>query len=68
MKIKLLNLLQEIIDIYSPEELNSKEIEYGAEGKIRNQLYNYYIIKHFPDFNNSQEKIGNETLQVWKKI
>jgi hypothetical protein len=151
-KIKLINLLQEIIDIYSPEELNSKDIEYdieresstrfrvnlkykdqyytltilplfnpkrpsinfgstdenyenlnlnqllnspyssrilasifglirywvdkhniqefeyGAEGKIRNKLYNYYLTKHFPDFQNTQEKTGDIILQIWKKI
>lgn len=152
MKIKLLNILKEIIDIYSPEELNSKEIkydivednkrrfivnltykdqyyslrilpifnpkrssinfgntdekyenlnlnqllnspyssrilasifglirywidkhniqefEYGAEGETRNKLYNYYLNKHFPDFENVQENFGNEIIQVWKKI
>jgi hypothetical protein len=152
MKIKLLNILKEIIDIYSPEELDSKEIkydvvednkrrfivnlnykdqyyslrilpifnpkrsslnfgntdekyenlnlnqllnspyssrilasifglirywidkhniqefEYGAEGKTRNQLYNYYLNKHFSDFINTQENFGNEIIQVWKKI
>jgi hypothetical protein len=152
MKIKLLNILKEIIDIYSPEELNSKKIkydviednkrrfvvnltykdqyyslrilpifnpkrlsvnfgntdekyenlnlnqllnspyssrilasifglirywidkhniqefEYGAEGETRNKLYNYYLNKHFPDFENVQENFGNEIIQVWKKI
>lgn len=152
MKIKLLNILKEIIDIYSPEELNSKEIkydivednkrrfivnltykdqyyslrilpifnpkrssinfgntdekyenlnlnqllnspyssrilasifglirywidkhniqefEYSAEGETRNKLYNYYLNKHFPDFENVQENFGNEIIQVWKKI
>ena len=29
--MKLLEILKEIIDIYSPEELNSKEIEYNIE-------------------------------------
>ena len=151
-KIKLINLLQEIIDIYSPEELDSKDIEYDiesesstrfrvnlkykdqyytliilplfnpkrpninfgstdenyknlnlnrllnspyssrilasifgllrywvnkyniqefeyrAEGEIRNKLYNYYLTKHFPDFQNTQEKTGDVILQIWKKI
>jgi hypothetical protein len=29
--IKLTDLLKEIIDIYSPEELNSKDIEYTID-------------------------------------
>lgn len=53
---------------YWVDKYNIQEFEYGAEGKIRNQLYNYYLNKHFSDFKNTQEKIGEETLQVWKKI
>ena len=45
-----------------------QEFEYGAEGSVRNKIYNYYLEKHFPDFQNSQEKVGNETLQVWKRV
>ena len=45
-----------------------KEFEYGAEGQIRNKLYNYYLTKHFPDFENTQEKFGDAIIQVWKKI
>ena len=26
------------------------------------------LIKHFPDFKNTQEKIGDEILQIWTKI
>lgn len=47
---------------------NIQQFEYGAEGEVRNKLYNYYLTKHFPDFSNSQEKFGNEIIQVWKKI
>ena len=53
---------------YWIDKYNIQEFEYGAEGKTRNQLYNYYLIKHFSDFKNTQEKIGDVTLQVWKRI
>ena len=53
---------------YWVDKYDVKEFEYGAEGDVRNKLYKYYLEKHFPDFKNTQEKIGNETLQVWKKI
>ena len=52
---------------YWVDKYDVKEFEYGAEGDVRNKLYKYYLEKHFPDFKNTQEKIGNETLQVWKK-
>ena len=59
--VKLTDLLKEIIDIYSPEELTSKDIDYV--------IYDYYFrnTKHFPDFKNTQEKIGDATLQIWTK-
>lgn len=53
---------------YWVDKYNIKEFEYGAEGDIRNKLYNYYLEKHFPDFKNTQEKIGDEILQIWTKI
>lgn len=53
---------------YWIDKHNIKEFEYGAEGKVRNKLYNYYLEKHFPDFKNTQEKFGDEIIQVWKKI
>ena len=37
-------------------EYNVKEFEYGAEGDVRNKLYDYYLKNHFPDFENIQEK------------
>jgi len=39
--IKLTNLLNEVIDIYSPEELNSKDIEYDIERETPTRLYKY---------------------------
>lgn len=53
---------------YWVDKYNIQEFEYGAEGNIRNQLYNYYLTRHFSDFKNYQETIGNKVLQVWKKI
>ncbi len=53
---------------YWIDKHNIQQFEYGAEGNVRNQLYNYYLTKHFPDFHNSQERIGDSTLQVWTKI
>lgn len=44
------------------------EFEYGAEGDIRNKLYDYYFRKHFADFEKHFEKFGKETIIVWKKI
>jgi hypothetical protein len=53
---------------YWVNKYNIQQFEYGAEGEVRNKLYNYYLTKHFSDFQNSQEKIGDEIIQVWKKI
>ena len=53
---------------YWIDKHNIQEFEYGAEGNIRTKLYNYYLKKHFPDFENIQEKYGDTILQVWKKI
>ena len=53
---------------YWVDKHNIKEFEYGAEGDVRNKLYDYYLKKHFPDFENIQEKYEDTILQVWKKI
>ena len=53
---------------YWVDKYNIQEFEYGAEGNIRTKLYNYYLKKHFPDFENIQEKYGDTILQIWKKI
>jgi hypothetical protein len=52
---------------YWVDKYDIQQFEYGAEGEIRNKLYNYYLTKHFPDFKNTQEKIGDTTLQIWTK-
>jgi hypothetical protein len=63
--IKLTNLLKEIIDIYSPEELNSKDIEYRidrdsptrfrVELKYKDQ---YYVLSILPLFNPKRPSIN----------
>jgi hypothetical protein len=52
---------------YWVDKYNIQQFEYGAEGKVRNKLYNYYLTKHFSDFENTHEKMGDAVLQVWKK-
>lgn len=53
---------------YWVNKYDIQEFEYGAEGNIRTKLYDYYLKKHFSDFENIQEKFGDEIIQVWKKI
>lgn len=52
---------------YWVDKYNIQEFEYGAEGTVRTKLYNMYLTKHFPDFENSQEKYGEHTLQIWTR-
>jgi hypothetical protein len=52
---------------YWVDKYNIQQFEYGADGSTRVKLYDYYLTKHFPDFENTQEKIGDITLQVWTK-
>jgi hypothetical protein len=75
--IKLTNLLKEIIDIYSPEELNSKGIEYRidrdsptrfrVELKYKDQHYLLTILPLFTpisviSFGNTDENYDNLNL------
>jgi hypothetical protein len=53
---------------YWVDKHNIQSFEYGAAGSVRTKLYDYYLKKHFPDFENIQEKYGDTILQVWKKI
>jgi hypothetical protein len=41
----IFGLIRYWIDKHSIEEF-----EYNAEGPVRNKIYNYYLTKHFPDF------------------
>ena len=52
---------------YWVDKYNIQEFEYGAEGDVRTKLYNMYLTKHFPDFENSQEKYGEHILQIWTR-
>jgi len=52
---------------YWVDKYNIQQFEYGADGSTRVKLYDYYLTKHFPDFENTQEKIGDITLQVLTK-
>lgn len=63
--IKLTKLLKEIIDIYSPEELNSKGIEYNIDieypTRFRVDLKykdQYYILTILPIFNPKRPSIN----------
>lgn len=53
---------------YWVDKHNIQQFEYGAEGDVRSKLYNYYLTKHFSDFQHFEEKYGNVILHVWKKI
>lgn len=52
---------------YWVDKYQIQTFEYGAEGDVRNKLYNYYLTKHFTDFQNTQELDGGITLQIWTK-
>lgn len=52
---------------YWVDKYDIREFEYGAEGNVRAKLYDMYLTKHFPDFENSQEKYGEHILQIWTK-
>ena len=53
---------------YWVDKYNIQEFEYSADGKTRTQIYDYYLSKHFHDFSNHQEPIGDSHLQVWTRI
>ena len=63
--IKLANLLKEIVDIYTPDELSSKEIEYeitqDSSYRFRVQLKykdQYYVLSILPLFNPKRPNIN----------
>lgn len=63
--MKLLNILNEIIDLYSPEELNSKDIEYDIERETSNRFRvnlkykdQYYTLTILPLFNPKRPSIN----------
>ena len=52
---------------YWVDKYDIQEFEYGAEGDVRVRLYDMYLTKHFPDFENTQEKYGEHILQIWTR-
>lgn len=52
---------------YWIDKFNIKEFEYGAEGEVRNKIYDYYINKHFPEFEKNEEDFGEHKIYIWKK-
>jgi hypothetical protein len=52
---------------YWVDKYNVQEFEYGADGHTRQQLYTYYLEKHFQDFTPSVEKFGSADIFVWTK-
>lgn len=36
---------------------NITEFEYAAEGEVRNKLYDYYLSKHFKDFEKKEQSV-----------
>ena len=62
---KLINLLKEIIDIYSPDELSSKEIEYNIERESSKRFRvtlkykdQYYVLTILPLLNPKRPSIN----------
>ena len=52
---------------YWVDRYNIQQFEYGVEGKVRTTLYDYYLTKHFSDFESTQEMDGSLMIQTWKK-
>ena len=53
---------------YWVDKHNIQQFEYGAEGNTRIKLYNYYLTKHFPDFENTNKvELINSDIFIWEK-
>jgi hypothetical protein len=53
---------------YWVDKYNIQAFEYGVEGDVRNKLYNYYLTKHFPDFENTQQvELLDSDVYIWNK-
>jgi hypothetical protein len=53
---------------YWVDKHNIQQFEYGAEGNTRIKLYNYYLTKHFPDFENTNKvELTNSDIFIWEK-
>tara|TARA_R110000868_G_scaffold349380_1_gene610661 strand:+ start:161 stop:619 length:459 start_codon:yes stop_codon:yes gene_type:complete len=53
---------------YWVDKHNIQQFEYGAEGNTRIKLYNYYLTKHFPDFENTNKvELIDSDIFIWEK-
>jgi hypothetical protein len=53
---------------YWVDKYNIQQFEYGADGSTRIKLYDYYLTKHFPDFENTNKiETPNSDIFIWKK-
>ena len=53
---------------YWVDKHNIQQFEYGAVGDTRIKLYNYYLTKHFPDFENTNKvELINSDIFIWEK-
>jgi hypothetical protein len=53
---------------YWVDKYNIQQFEYGAEGNTRIKLYNYYLTKHFPDFENTNKvELIDSDIFIWEK-
>jgi hypothetical protein len=53
---------------YWIDKYNIQEFEYAVEGDVRNKIYNYYLNKHFPDFEKIEgDDIDDYKVVTWKK-
>jgi hypothetical protein len=53
---------------YWVDKHNIQEFEYAAEGNIRNKIYDYYLTKHFPDFEKTKgDNIEDHEIVIWKR-
>jgi hypothetical protein len=53
---------------YWVDKHNIQEFEYAAEGNIRNKIYDYYLTKHFPDFEKTKgDNIEDHEIVILKR-
>jgi hypothetical protein len=53
---------------YWVDKHNIQQFEYGAEGNTRIKLYNYYLTKHFLDFENTNKvELIDSDIFIWEK-
>jgi hypothetical protein len=53
---------------YWVDKHNIQQFEYGAESNTRIKLYNYYLTKHFPDFENTNKvELIDSDIFIWEK-